>query len=220
LETYDCKEKKDITILSHVFEHLYEPLSLFKINTKYIAISVPNLPKYLENFTLNFLNIEHTFHFEEKHIEIFFNNNQYKLIEKASFLDHSLFFIFEKQECQIVPFPQCNLKPKFDIFFNHIHDLIDKVNTYSHNHRSLALFPGNLYIQYLHSLGLQLRNIDFFYDNNVNKLDKCLYGTNISCKNLEFFISNKGYTIILLGFLYNAEIVKILESHQIPYYLP
>lgn len=69
-------------------------------------------------------------------------------------------------------------------------------------------------------MGLDTKNIYYYYDNNINKLDKYLYGTDITCKNLDFFIKNNEYEIILLGFLYNQEVIKILEENNISYYLP
>jgi len=223
LEDFNNEENLDIVILSHVFEHLYEPKELFKIKSKYIAISIPNIPKYIDNFVLNFLNIEHTFYFEEEHIIILFNNNKYKLIKKNDYLDHSIFMLFEYDESlkkksydnkMII-----NINSKFDIYFNKIYVLIKNINNYINtSNNKLAIFPANMYIQYLICLGLDVNNISYFYDNNKNKTDKYLYGTNIICKNLEYFISNNEYEIILLGFLYNDEIIKILKKYNIKYF--
>ena len=70
--------------------------------------------------------------------------------------------------------------------------------------------------------GLNISKIKYFYDNNKNKNNKLLYGTNIICKNLDFFIENKkdNYKIILLGFLYNKEIIHLLNQNSIEYYNP
>jgi hypothetical protein len=221
LEDYKNIEMNDITILSHVFEHLYNPKDLFKINSKYIALSIPNIPKYLDNFILNFLNIEHTFYFEESHIITLFNNNKYKLINKEYFDNHSIFLLFEfdnllENKCYNL---LKTINNKFDIYFNDINKLIDKLNNYIDNtNNKLAIFPCHMYIQYLITFGLNINKVSYYYDNNINKLDKFLYGTNITCKNLDFFIKNNEYEIILLGGLYNNELVKILEENNILYY--
>jgi hypothetical protein len=226
LEDYKTKNNYDIVILSHIFEHLYNPNELFNIKSKYICLSIPNIPSYINNFILNFLNIEHTFYYEEEHIEILFNNFQYKLINKEYYLDHSIFLLFEYDEKLENKIFDTNLiysiNQKFDLYFNQINDIILKVNKYTKNNtnKKFAIFPANMYIQYLECLGLDISYISYYYDNNNNKLDKYLYGTNIICKNLDFFIENNNYEIILLGFLYNKEIIPILEKNNINYYLP
>jgi hypothetical protein len=225
LEDYTNKDNNDLVILSHVFEHLYNPKDLFKIKSKYIALSIPNIPKYLDNFILNFLNIEHTYYFEEEHIITLFNNYHYKLINKKYFYEHSIFLLFEfDSNINQLLYKNDNIDTifnKFNLYFNKIHDIINKTNNYINNsNKKFAIFPANMYIQYLISLGLDTKNIYYFYDNNINKLNKYLYGTEIICKNLDFFIKNNEYQIILLGFLYNKEIIKILEENNISYYLP
>jgi hypothetical protein len=224
LEEYTVDKQFDITILSHVFEHLYYPKDLFKIKSRYIALSIPNIPKYLDNFILNFLNIEHTYYFEEDHIITLFNNNKYKLINKLYFQNHSIFLLFENDtELKTILYSKINttIDKKIDLYFNNIFKLIDNINNYTKsNNKKFAIFPSNMYIQYLICLGLNTDKIEYFYDNNNNKLDKYLYGTNIICKNLNFYIENNEYEIILLGFLYNQEIREILEKNNIKYYMP
>lgn len=222
LENYNYENNIDITILSHVFEHLYEPKELFKIKSQYIAISIPNIPKYIDNFILNFLNIEHTYYFEEEHIIKLFNNNKYKLILKEYYLEHSIFMLFELDDLLIDKIYNNKIvnyiNTKFDIYFNKINNLINNINNYTNsNNNKFVIFPANMYIQYLICLGLDITKIKYFYDNNINKLDKFLYGTDIVCKNLDYFIINNDYEIILLGFLYNDEISKILEKNNIKY---
>ncbi len=227
LEDYanENNNNNDLVILSHVFEHLYVPKDLFKVKSKYIALSIPNIPKYLDNFILNFLNIEHTYYFEEEHIISLFNNFQYKLISKKYFDEHSIFLLFEFDSYINQKLYKNdnieNIYNKFNLYFNKIDNIIKKINYYIDNsNKKFAIFPANMYIQYLISLGLDTNKISYFYDNNINKLDKYLYGTNIICKNLDFFIKNNEFEIILLGFLYNNEIIKILENNKINYYLP
>ena len=211
LENYKIEKKFDMVILSHVFEHLYSPKDLFKIKSKYIALSIPNIPKYIDNFILNFLNIEHTYYFEEDDIIILQNNNKYKLINKSYFQNHSIFLLFENDtELKTISYSKIEIntiEKKIDLYFNNIFKLIDNINNYTKlNNKKFAIFPSNMYIQYLICLGLYTNKIQYFYYNNINKLDKYLYGTNIICKNLNFYIENNDYKIILLGFLYNQEI--------------
>jgi hypothetical protein len=213
LEDYKENREYYITILSHVYEHLYNPQELFKIKSKYIALSIPNIPNYIDNLILNFLNIEHTYYFEEEHIIILFNNFKFKLVNKEYFQDHSIFMLFEYNN-ELLESPWTNIKTitinnKFNVYFNKIFKLIEKINNYTKmNNKKFAIFPANMYIQYLIMLGLNIDKINYFYDNNNEKYNKYLYGTTILCKNLNFFIENNDHEIILLGFLYNNEIIN------------
>jgi hypothetical protein len=112
-----------------------------------------------------------------------------------------------------------NIDERFLLFFNKIYNVIDNVNNLFLLNKDIkyALFPGNLYIQYLIMFGLKTDNVNYVYDNNENKKDKYLYGTNLICKDLEFF-KNKDYCIILLGFLYNKEVKVLLNIHNIKFY--
>lgn len=225
LEEYTTDERFDITILSHVFEHLYNPDVLFNIKTKYIALSIPNIPKYVDNDISNFLNIEHTYYFEEEHITTLFNNNNFKLISKEYYKDHSIFLLFENDytlnHTSYSHIDINDIDRKLNLYFNNIIKLITHINSYTSTiNKKFALFPCNMYVQYLVTLGLNIKNIEYFYDNSVSKLDQYLYGTNIICKNLDFYVENNEYEIILLGFLYNQEIISVLNKNNIKYYLP
>jgi hypothetical protein len=221
----------DLILLSHVFEHLYKPEDLFKNKSKYIVISIPNVSKHLDDIILNILNIEHTFYFEEEHIIHLFNKNGYKKISCDYFIDHSIFMLFEfcnenninKTNIDKTNYIDLannkNIDERFLLFFNKIYNVIDNVNNLFLLNKDIkyALFPGNLYIQYLIMFGLKTDNVNYVYDNNENKKDKYLYGTNLICKDLEFF-KNKDYCIILLGFLYNKEVKVLLNIHNIKFY--
>ncbi len=226
LSDYPKDINNDLVILSHVFEHLYEPKELFSIKSKYIGISIPNIPSYMENFILNFLNIEHTFYYEEEQIINFFNNNKYKLVNKSYYTNHSIFYIFKFDDSLESKIYNKNIIyeiiSKSNKYFEKIHKLIKKINNYitNNSHKNFAIFPANLYIQYLISMGLNTTKIKYLYDNNINKKDKYLYGTNLICKDLDFLKENSNNEIILLGFLYNDEIIKILEKNKISYYNP
>jgi hypothetical protein len=224
METYNHKNDYDIIILSHVLEHLYNPSELFKFKSKYICISIPNMPKYVKNKFINVLNIEHTYHFEEIHIINLFLQNNYKLINIEYYLEHSIFMIFKYENNEIsknIIYENTikdNINNNFYIFFKEILKIKDNINELQNNNLNTeyAVFPCNHYIQYLITFGLNVTNIKYLYDNNIEKFNKILYGTNLICKNLDFFI-NSNITIILIGNLYNNEIIKNLKNNEIKY---
>jgi len=229
IETYNSDYNYDILILSHVLEHLYNPSEIFKFKSKYICISIPNLKKYVDNIFINVLNIEHTFYYEDIHIINLFLKNNYKLINNYYYLEHSIFMIFEYDNNINLDTTKLelynneiklNIKIIFDNFFKEILDLKDKINILLNNNLNdkYAIFPCNHYIQYLYTFGLEINKIDYLYDNNINKFNKKLYGTNLICKNIDFF-KNNNIKIILIGSLYNLEILDNLKINNIEYFI-
>lgn len=222
LENYNDDHSYDITILSHVFEHLYNPSEIFKINTKYFGISIPNIPKYLDNFIINFLNIEHTYYFEEYHILHLFAKYNYKLINVEYFNDHSIFMLFEKEENVINNYITDNINnctiTKMNNYFDKIIKYVQNINNYMLNNKNMniALFPAHFYISYLITFGFDVTNIKYMYDNNINKNNKYMNGTNLICKNLDFYI-NSDFNICLLVSLYNKEVINLLKKNNVKY---
>lgn len=83
-ETYNFEKGSNI-VMSHVFEHLYEPKKFIencsKNGVKNIFISVPSMQ---DNNQLH-ISIQHTFMFSENDIEYIFGRHKYKLNDKLSY---------------------------------------------------------------------------------------------------------------------------------------
>lgn len=219
LEEYKSDIFYDIVILSHVFEHLYDLEELFKIKTNIIAISIPHFKKYIENKFINILNVEHTYYYEKNHIEYFFSKFNYKLNFYKEYDEHSQFFIFNyDKNLSVVPLNEIHIKPKLDEYFLNISNMVVKINNYLDNNENCCLFPCNHYIHFLILFGLKTEKIKYLYDNNIDKYNKCLYGTKLICKNLDFFIKNNKYTIILVGNIYNNDLIDIFKEKNIFFY--
>jgi hypothetical protein len=98
-ENYNFPENSNV-IMSHVFEHLYDPKKFIenckKNNVENIIISIPNMND-LSN--LNIFN-QHTFLYSDDDIEYIFKINHYKLLNKSFFNTNDksfpcLFFHFQ-----------------------------------------------------------------------------------------------------------------------------
>lgn len=98
-ENYNFPENSNI-IMSHVFEHLYDPKKFIenckKNNVENIIISIPNMNNLSEFNVFN----QHTFLYNDDDIEYIFKINNYKLMNKFFFNanDNSfpcLFFHFQ-----------------------------------------------------------------------------------------------------------------------------
>lgn len=85
-------------IMSHLFEHLYDPCAfianLAKCGVHDVYISVPNMKKLLDERSIAVIHIEHTYYADDKDIEYMFAKYGYKLEQKQNFRDHSIFFHF------------------------------------------------------------------------------------------------------------------------------
>ena len=112
-----------------------------------------------------------------------------------------------------------NINSKFIVFFNRINEIIYNINNILNSdvNNNFAIFPCNHYIQYLITFGLEHNKIEYLYDNNILKNNKILYGTKLVCKNINFFKNNNHITIILIGSIYNNEIINDLNNNNIKY---
>ena len=104
-ETFDFIKDSTI-IMSHVFEHLYEPKKFInnckKNNVKNIIISVPDM----SNSNIIHVNAQHTFLYSENDIEYIFSLSNYKLVTKYKFNTNDgsfpvLFFHFTLSDSEV-----------------------------------------------------------------------------------------------------------------------
>lgn len=219
----DIPNDYDLIILSHVLEHLYEFQSLFEKFTtnKYIAINIPNMSYYIDNMITNVLNLEHTFYYEEMHILALFKN--FKMISRKPFRNHSIFYIFERQQKPIIPnYSLVNdlTLLKSTTYFSSIDKYIGNVNTiidgYIRKGFDIVLFPCNIYLQYMYMFGLDITNVKYCYDNNSNKSKKRLYGTHLLCLNLQDMIQIvPNPCVLLFPTSFTKEVVKLLEENNV-----
>jgi hypothetical protein len=215
---YNYNYNYDITILSHVFEHLYKLEEIFKFNSKYIILSIPYFEKYIDNNFINILNIEHTYYYEKNHIIYYFSRFKYNLIKYFEYNDHSQFFIFEYDKTiKNINLKFINIEDNLTKYYNNIKKYTEKINLFLEKNDKICLFPCNHYVLFFIMFGLNKEKIKYLYDNNIDKNNKYLYGTNIMCKNLDFFIENNNYIILLIGSVYNNEICDNLNKYKIKY---
>jgi hypothetical protein len=79
----------DTIIISHVFEHFYEPLKILEklkqSNIKYLYLNYPDLESYIKDGTYHVLNTEHTFYTDNKFLIDLFNNHGFELVKRIDF---------------------------------------------------------------------------------------------------------------------------------------
>ena len=222
-------EKHEVDFLSdvvhsHTFEHIYYPHEFISLISKkieknrFMVFSVPNIKSMLKNKYTNALNFEHTFYLNEEVIEFFLKYYGFEIKEKKYFLkDHSIFFRAKKIS-KISPINfRYNQYDENKILFmrfvnfykKEINDLNLKINN---TKNEIFLFGAHIFSQFLISFGLNSKRVLFILDNDLNKKNKRLYGTNLIVKHPEIIKNYKRCTIILRAGAYNIEIKNSLKK--------
>ena len=214
--------KSEIIIHSHVLEHVWNPKEFIEcieknINTDcYHCFIVPNLKETFSKKYTNALDFEHNFFIIEDYIDIILHNNSFEIMEKEFYLDHSIIYITKKIENNnlvLRQFPNLyekNKKIALEFYDYHI-TLIDKLN------KQIDTFDGDLYLFggtgfsiYLIIFGLKTDKIVYILDNDPEKEDKKVYGTNFIVKNPRIIKDKNNVAVIVKAASYQQEIEKQL----------
>ena len=217
ISTFD----NDTVVLSHVFEHVYEPsniLTMFKSmkNLKHIFLNMPNLELYVQKNTFHVLNTEHTYFVENDFLEAVFSKYGFQLEKKILFKEHSVFFHFIKSD---TPLDYVQPKNKYSEelisnFFKNIKDIINKLNQITDAH-PVYMWPCSMHNQFILNFGVNTNLVTALLDNSTEKIGKYLYGFPKPCLGFETIVSmNEPSTIILNGGCFNIEIEKLLATRQ------
>lgn len=209
----------DIIIHSHVLEHVWHPVDFINAikncKCKYQCFIVPNLQVTFEKKYANSLNFEHNFLIAEPYIDVILHNNNFEIIEKEYYLDHSIIYITKYIEKTIIPksFPNLYNKHKqLVIDFKNYHetfinDFNNKVDNFD---GKVYLFGGHIFSQFLIKFGLKTDKIKCILDNSKEK-NKCrLYGTILTIEYPEIIKDTEKCAVILKAATYQDEIKKQL----------
>lgn len=206
----------DCVIMSHVFEHLYNPMKFIN-NLKLcgvtkVVISIPNMMKQIESEYLSVIHIEHTYLVDDNDTEWMFSQYGYKLIKKEYFGIHSIFLVFEfvhnLQPLQMIIRPER---------MNFVKDYLIK----REQKLSQIIIPSNSFIVpgghygqliYMH---LQHDNAVLgFLDNDKSKHGLRMYGTRLLTYPIEEVSKYNDISIILHGGPYTKEIQQSILNYN------
>ena len=205
----------DTIVMSHVFEHFYEPLKILeKFNNnksiKYIYLNFPDLEKCISDNNYHVLNPEHIYYVENNFIEDLFKNYGFIQSRRHYHMDHSVFFEFERiPEINVDNFIYNKMSLiSVPIFLREIINRVDNIKEIIKNtSKPVYIWPCSMHTVYLSSFGLNTNDIVGVLDNSPHKIGKYLYGTNLLCSSFDEKInSNEKCIIILNGGCYNSEI--------------
>jgi len=215
-------------IISHVFEHFYEPLKILeKIsnnkNIKNFFLVWPDLEYYINNNVLHVLNTEHTFYIDNNFLIKLFNNYGFLLKDKIFYNGHSVLFYFYrdniKYEHKKINFKNENYS--LDLYYGNIFKNIEKCNNLLNDNINIKkyIWPASIHSIYLLIFGLKEDLLNGLLDNSLNKIGKKMYGTNLEIISFDKIINenNKNTFIILNGGLFNIEVESKLKNSNIKY---
>ncbi len=222
---YNQYNDSNTIIISHVFEHFYNPIETLNkikhnLNIEYVLLVWPDLEYYKDNHTYHLLNTEHTFYVDNNLIQILFNNNTFEMIENQKYENHSVIYLFKRNnnlETKTIE----NINYSIDNYFNYILNKKEEINEFikknKDNNKKLCIWPASVHTQFILMI-LQINdNIDFVLDNSVNKINKYLYGYNLKCKSFEDNCNDDNNAIILNGGCFNKEVANKININKEQY---
>jgi SAM-dependent methyltransferase len=209
----------DVIVHSHLFEHLYDPqkfiekISSMLCENKKMIFSIPNMDAMLNRKYSNCLNFEHTFFLSEPYVEFILSKYGFEIIRKQYFMeDHSIFYAVIKTESAHKKNIDSSLylknKAQYINYVNHYQKLVSKINSEIEYKDNVYLFGAHIFAQNLLSFGLNQSKIKFILDNDTDKHNKRLYGSNLFVKSPKILEDISNPVVILSAGVYNDEIKK------------
>lgn len=234
--TYKYLEKIDLKVInintivmSHVFEHFYEPLKIIEQlynspNIEYICLNFPDLETYVKNKTYHVLNPEHTYYVENNFLKQIFLKYGFETILEEKFKEHSIFLIFKRTSMIInneIVIKNVNSVNDINNYYNNINNTVSKLNNtlsvINTNEKNIFIWPCSMHSMYLFTFGLNSKYFKGILDNSKNKLNKYLYGYNLFCESFDNIVNNDNKSIIVLnGGCFNKEL-NLNKSSNIIY---
>jgi len=217
-DKFSYGETFDTVVHSHVFEHLYEPdnfmrhLAGFMGEGKKLIFSLPNMQVMLERKYTNCINFEHTTFLTEPYVEFLLAKHGFRLLNKEYFMDdHSIFFAAVRDSSvKPVDLPSGLYKKNKQLYMDYVRyheDLIQELNDKIRNiNQPVYLFGAHVFAQYLIAVGLDTKRIVSLLDNDPNKQEKRLYGTDLTVQSPKALRGVKTPSVILKAGFYNDEI--------------
>lgn len=217
-ESADFTDDSSI-VMSHVFEHLYEPNKFVKNmarnNIRSIFLSVPNMTLQLANKIHPVIYQEHTFFCELDDIKMIFAQYGYKTKKEYFYGIHAILIHFEKtsESVELVRSRDYStVKTILDVYTEKKR-ITEALVLDSPYFVIPACFSGQL-INY-NILPQYKKNILGFLDNDKTKTGKRMYGTDVFVYRMEEVLKYDGpLKIVIHKGAYVDEIVKQLTGYK------
>ncbi len=220
-EEYNINEEINSIVMSHVFEHFYNPLIILdKIKNqrgiKRVYVNFPDLEYYIDNQNYHVLNPEHIYYVENAFIIDLFRKYGFRLNKRYDYNNFAVFFDFIREDNILITQPK-NIKTINSAleYFRKLHNNIIYANKIISDNSDIPVYiwPSSMHTNFVISAGLKSEAILNVLDNSPYKIGKYLYGYNLYCKSFSDIISSKEKKIVLLaGGCYNKEIQNLISA--------
>ena len=219
-ENFKIEKDIDTIIHSHVLEHIYDPqlflshISNFISDGQYLLFSLPNLEEMVKRKYTNALNFEHTIYLTEIYTKYLLNKYNFRIVKTQYFKDdHSIFYACVRDSnIERISLPEGLFdynKKVFNDYIEYFKNLISEINhklKSKKNSSKLYLFGGHIFSLYLINFGLDISEVNCILDNDINKHEKRLYGTNLKVFSPKIIKEEEKPIIILKAGVYTEEI--------------
>jgi hypothetical protein len=222
-ESCDISSLDDNTlIMSHVFEHFYNPIEILKKiqdneNIKYLYVNHPNLEYYCKQNVHNILNIEHSFYIENDFLIKLFKRYGFESKRIVSYETHSIFIEFHRCESMDNHIKLINNESIIDShsYFSNIAKSVSMLETIlSNDEYKYYIWPASAHSIALFTGGLTYSKFSGILDNSPNKIGKILYGFNLKCYSFRETLNIKSDKICIILSNAGAYCDEIINSYK------
>jgi len=159
------------------------------------------------------MNFEHTYGLTKNLLYKILNNAQLQIIDVYDYSRHCVFVAARKDLQVTQPNSKSYDSSFFDKFIEYHETEIKKINTFLGHPKETFVFGAHIFTQFLLKNGLDESNLSCVLDNDTNKQNQRLYGTNLKVSSPKILKDFNCPTVILKAGQYTEEIKKdILEN--------
>lgn len=173
----------DTIVMSHIFEHLYDPVKTMKHIVKNmkkgtkVFVSIPNFNYLFNNYELPpaGLHFEHNIFLDTNIIDNIMNQARLIGTDIFYFGNHSKFFKYTYTDIQSKIRLNCYSAPlNIHKIFTKYLNIIDKINSLEDS--EFIIYGAHFPAQFLFALGLDKEKFSYVMDGSPSKQNKYLYG--------------------------------------------
>lgn len=211
---FDRSKKYDTIIMSHVFEHFYNPrefaelfYEILKENGR-VLVSFPNSTNMVDDFYPNGLCFEHTFQLDINFIERLMSKAGFYLEKFENFSNHNIFASFQKShKRENLKFENKyeNSKKNFLQYLDYYESLSEMIQKIS-DCKTVYLFGCHIFSQMILESGLSEYSVKGILDNDSEKQGDIMYGTELKVYNPSVISDKEGSLIVVKCGVYSEEI--------------
>jgi len=201
----------DTIIMSHIFEHLYQPMKILENiskakNIQHIYLNHPDFEYYVKENVYVVLNSEHVYYIEHDVLISYFEKYGFLLEKRYNYDNHSIFLYF-KRFSEIRYFDETRLINKKTVndityFFSSMQKVISALHKIIKENptKKYYMWPASAHSISLFACGFDTSLLTCLLDNSPTKIGNYLDSYNLYCSSFKELIERKDpNTCIIIG---------------------